>query len=87
MNVKPLFDYLVVDAKEKQETTKSGFILTSASSDKYTTAKVLAVGVGGNLYGKELKIEFLDYIRETVKFGSIDELKAQLQKDLDGIKG
>jgi len=41
----------------------------------------------GNLYGKELKIEFLDYIRETVKFSCIEELKAQLQKDLDGIKG
>ncbi|MBE5742533.1 MAG: co-chaperone GroES [Clostridiales bacterium] len=57
MNVKPLFDYLVVDAKEKQETTKSGFILTSASADKYTTATVLAVGLGGNLYGKDIVMQ------------------------------
>lgn len=56
MNIKPLFDYLVVDAKEKQETTKGGLILTAASAEKYTTAKVLAVGNGGNLYGKELVI-------------------------------
>jgi riboflavin kinase/FMN adenylyltransferase len=41
----------------------------------------------GNLYGKEIRIEFLDYIRETVKFDCIEKLKEQLQKDLDGIKG
>ena len=56
MNIKPLYDYLVVDAKEKQETTKGGLILTAASAEKYVTAKVLAVGNGGNLYGKEITV-------------------------------
>ncbi|MBQ4099908.1 MAG: co-chaperone GroES [Clostridia bacterium] len=56
MNIKPLYDYLVVDAKEKQETTKGGLILTAASAEKYVTAKVLAVGNGGNLYGKEITL-------------------------------
>lgn len=54
MNIKPLFDNLVIDAKEKQETTKGGLILTAASAEKYTTAKVLAVGIGGAMYGKEV---------------------------------
>lgn len=63
MNIKPLFDYLVVDVKEKQETTKGGLILTAASAEKYTTAKVLAVGNGGNLYGKDLVL--------TVKEGDV----------------
>ncbi len=56
MNIKPLYDYLVVDAKEKQEMTKGGLILTAASAEKYVTAKVLAVGNGGNLYGKEITL-------------------------------
>lgn len=56
MNIKPLYDYLVVDAKEKQETTKGGLILTAASAEKYTTAKVIAVGAGGSLYGKDIVI-------------------------------
>ena len=56
MNIKPLFDYLVVDAKEKQETTKGGLILTAAAAEKYTTAKVVAVGAGGSLYGKDIVI-------------------------------
>ena len=40
MNIKPLFDYLVIDATEKQETTKGGLILTAGSAEKYVTAKV-----------------------------------------------
>lgn len=56
MNIKPLYDYLVVDAKDKQETSKGGLILTAASAEKYATAKVLAVGNGGNLYGKEITV-------------------------------
>ena len=57
MKIKPLFDNVVVNASEKKETTKSGFILPSASADKYTTAQVTAVGMGGNLYGKEITMQ------------------------------
>lgn len=57
MNIKPLFDNIVVDAKEKQETTKGGLILTAGSAEKYATAKVLAVGNGGNLYGKDIVMQ------------------------------
>ena len=76
MKITPLFDYLVVDAKEKQETTKSGFILTSASSDKYTTAKVLAVGLGGNLYGKDIVIQVK--VGDTVLFSADAITKAKV---------
>lgn len=36
----------------------------------------------GNLYGKEIKVEFLDFIRPEKKFGSLAELKAQLDHDI-----
>ena len=39
----------------------------------------------GNLYGKEIKIEFIDFLRPEIKFQSIDELKNQIQKDLENI--
>lgn len=45
MKIKPLYDYIVVDVNEQKETTKSGFFLPS-SSEKYVTAKALAVGCG-----------------------------------------
>ncbi|MBR1867211.1 MAG: co-chaperone GroES [Clostridia bacterium] len=54
MKFKPLFDNLVVDTEDKKETTKSGFILPSAAENKYTVAKVSAVGTGGSLYGKDI---------------------------------
>jgi chaperonin GroES len=57
MTIKPLFDNLIVDAKEKQETTKRGFILTSASADKYTTVKVSALGTGSISYGQEIPMK------------------------------
>lgn len=36
-----------------------------------------------DIYGKEIKIEFLSFIREEKKFGSIEELKSQIKRDID----
>lgn len=35
-----------------------------------------------NIYGKEIEVHFLEFIRKEQKFGSIEELKEQLQKDI-----
>ena len=37
----------------------------------------------GDIYGYEIKIEFLDFIREEKKFNSIEELKSQIRRDVD----
>ncbi len=37
-----------------------------------------------DIYGKEIKIEFVDFIREEKKFANIDELKSQIKKDVEG---
>jgi riboflavin kinase/FMN adenylyltransferase len=34
-----------------------------------------------NLYGKEIRVEFLERIRDEKKFPSSEKLKSQLQKD------
>ncbi len=57
MKVKPLFDKVVVKATKKEETTKSGFILPSASQEKSQTAEVVAVGPGGLVNGKEVVMQ------------------------------
>ena len=36
----------------------------------------------GDLYGKEMKVELLDFVRPEMKFASIDALKAQLDHDI-----
>ena len=57
MNIKPLFDKVVVEQTSKDETTKTGFILPSASQEKQQTATVVAVGPGGILDGKEVTMQ------------------------------
>lgn len=37
----------------------------------------------GNLYGKELHLSFIERIREERKFASLDELRAQIQRDIN----
>ncbi len=36
----------------------------------------------GDLYGKHVEIEFIDYLREIKKFDSVDDLKAQISHDI-----
>ncbi len=43
-------------------------------------------GFSGDLYGKEIKIEFVRFLREIEKFESVESLKAQLQKDIRRVR-
>ena len=56
MNIKPLADNVVIKATEAEETTKSGIVLTSAAKEKPQVAVVVAVGPGGSVDGKEVKM-------------------------------
>lgn len=57
MTIKPLFDKVVIEQTTKEETTKTGFILPSASQEKQQTATVVAVGPGGVIDGKEVTMQ------------------------------
>ena len=57
MNIKPLGDRVVIKMLESEETTKSGIILTSKAQEKPQVAEVIAVGPGGMVDGKEVKME------------------------------
>lgn len=43
--------------------------------------EVHIIGFDENIYGRFLKVEFISYIRDVVKYDSLDELKEQLEKD------
>lgn len=57
MTIKPLGDRVVIKNVETEETTKSGIILTGAAKEKPQMAEVLAVGPGGMVDGKEVKMQ------------------------------
>lgn len=44
------------------------------------------IDFNGDLYGEFLIVHFVSFIRDIVKFSSIEELKAQLEKDLKSVK-
>ena len=56
MKIRPLFDRVVIKSCEVEETTKSGIILTSAAQEKPQYAYIVAVGPGGVVDGKEVKM-------------------------------
>jgi len=57
MKLKPLCDRVVIRQLEAEETTKSGIVLPSQAKEKPQQAEVVAVGPGGLVDGKEIKME------------------------------
>lgn len=57
MNIKPLGDRVVTKMAEAEETTQSGIILAGSAKEKPQFAEVIAVGPGGMVDGKEVKME------------------------------
>lgn len=57
MRIKPLGDRVVIKKLEAEETTKSGIVLPGSAKEKPQEAEVVAVGPGGLVDGKEVKME------------------------------
>ena len=57
MNIKPLFDKVVVKSVTVEEKTKSGFYLPTSAQEKPQTCEVVAVGPGGIIDGKEIVMQ------------------------------
>jgi chaperonin GroES len=57
MKLVPLGDRVVLKQLVAEETTKSGIVLPGQSKEKPQQAEVMAVGPGGMVDGKEVKME------------------------------
>lgn len=57
MKLVPLGDRVVLKQCEAEETTKSGIILAGSAQEKPQEAKVVAVGPGGMVDGKEVTMQ------------------------------
>ena len=84
MKVRPLFDKVVVESLETEEKTNSGFILPSASQEKQQMAKVVAVGPGGIVDGKEITMQVK--VGDTVLYakysGKVFDLNTQNSREM-----
>jgi len=89
MNLKPLFDRVVIKDAEMEETTKSGLILASTAKEKPQYAYVVAVGPGGIVDGKEItmqvaegqKVVYSKYAGTEIKLDG-EEYKIVRQNDI-----
>ena len=57
MKLVPLGDKVVIKQMEAEEKTKSGIVLPTQSKEKPQEAEVIAVGPGGMVDGKEIKMQ------------------------------
>ena len=57
MKLVPLGDKVVIKQMEAEENTKSGIVLPTQSKEKPQEAEVIAVGPGGMVDSKEIKMQ------------------------------
>ncbi len=57
MTIKPLFDKIVIESVECMDKTQSGIVLPGTAQEKPQMAKVIAVGPGGIIDGKEIVMQ------------------------------
>jgi len=81
MNIRPLYDHIVVKRIEEQETTRNGIVIPDSAKEKPQEGEVMALGRGKRL--DDGKIVALDvHVGDRILFGkySGNDIK------LDGIE-
>ena len=89
MNLKPLFDRVVIKDAEMEETTKGGLIHTSSAKEKPQYAYIVSVGPGGVVDGKDVtmqvkegqKVVYSKYAGTEIKLDG-EEVKIIRQSDI-----
>ena len=90
MKLVPLGDRVVLKQLEAETTTASGIVLPGPEKEKPQQAEVIAVGPGGVVDGKEIKMEvnvgdkviFSKYAGTEVKFGTDEKYVIVRQNDI-----
>ena len=70
-----------IDGVKYNAVTNYGNCPTYEQNDFSIEAFIL--DFNGNIYEKEIKLEFLSYLREIRKFSSVEELKNQIKEDTE----
>ncbi|MCX2983223.1 co-chaperone GroES [Halieaceae bacterium IMCC14734] len=68
MNIRPLYDRVVVRRKEEEETTAGGILLPGSAKEKPNQGEVIAVGEGKVLESGEIRALAVK-VGDTVVFG------------------
>jgi thiamine pyrophosphokinase len=55
----------------------------SVDQSNHVTVETFIMDFDGDLYGKAIKLDFYKFLRDTMKFGSLDDVKYQVIKDCE----
>ena len=75
---------LDIDGKVYTGLTNIGVCPTFGERRRHS--ETLILDYSGDLYERELTVQFIDFLREEKTFGSVDELKKQIDHDIRRIK-
>jgi riboflavin kinase/FMN adenylyltransferase len=75
---------LSVDARPRVAVVNVGVRPTFGETSLAIEAHLL--DFSGDLYGRPVRLEFLDRIRDEKRFGSVDELRAQIERDIAAVR-
>ena len=74
----------IVDRMEFHSVTNIGVNPTFDQRKRVLETHIF--NFSGNLYDKEVKIEFLEFIRDEIKFDNVEELKKRIELDVQCVK-
>lgn len=76
----------LIDGQWHRSVTNVG-VRPTFDSNPEPSVETFVIDWEGNLYGDVIRIRFLHRLRDEKKFGSVDELKAQIKKDVSRTRG
>lgn len=59
---------------------------TVSVGDSHVNCETHIVNFEGDLYGKEVKVDFYSFLRDEMRFSSVEELAAQIREDVENSK-
>jgi riboflavin kinase/FMN adenylyltransferase len=74
--------YLEDNPQGQASVTNIGFRPTVDPQAKSLSVETHILSAQGDLYGKTMSVEFIDRIRDEIRFPSIEALREQIQKDI-----
>jgi len=73
--------YAYVDGKRYNAMTHIGLRPSDDDSPEITVETLILDGFNSDIYAHELTLEFREFVRETIKFQNLDQLKEQIASD------
>lgn len=72
----------IIDGKRYKAVTNVG-TRPSVDNDNRVTIETFFLELNEDLYGKQITLEFLGFIRPTIKFDNLEQVSVQIQKDIE----